>query len=113
MKVLVAEADDVLRESATEALSRSGFEVIEASTSELAAERCDRDHAEVLFTDIRLPGTFDGWDLAERCREANPDMRVVYALADASDGMRPVPGSRLLHKPYLPSQVVAAIQELV
>jgi CheY-like chemotaxis protein len=113
MKVLVVEDDDDVRDIVVEALSNSGFEVLEADSGELALERCERDAAEVLFTDIRLRGTLDGWEVAERCREARPDIPVVYAIGVTSPGMRPVPGSRLLRKPYLPSQVVTAIHELV
>jgi hypothetical protein len=34
-----------------------------------------------LFTDIRLPGKFDGWDIAEHCRNGDPKLPVVYATA--------------------------------
>jgi CheY-like chemotaxis protein len=35
----------------------------------------------VLVTDIRLPGEIDGWQIAERCREHDPKLPVVYRYA--------------------------------
>jgi hypothetical protein len=35
----------------------------------------------VLVTDIKLPGSVDGWQIAERCRETNPELPVIYAGA--------------------------------
>src|SRR5688500_16910987 len=100
MKVLLVEDDDLVRTVAVDALEEAGFDVIEAVNGEEAMERCRERVADILFTDIRLPGRVDGWDIAERCRELNPDLPVVYATGFSLDAPRPVPGGRLLHKPY-------------
>jgi len=113
MKVLVVEDDELLREVAVEALQEAGFEVIEAATGEEAMARCDERIADALFTDIRLPGRVDGWDIAEHCRNVNPDLPVVYATGYSHTKHRPVPGSRLLHKPYSLEHVVNAVSDLL
>jgi CheY-like chemotaxis protein len=113
MKVLLVEDDDLVRTVAVDALEEAGFEVIEAGTGEEAMEHCRERVADVLFTDIRLPGGVTGWDIAERCRELNPDLPVVYATGFSLEAPRLVPGSRLLHKPYQVAEVIDTIRHMV
>jgi CheY-like chemotaxis protein len=79
MKVLLVEDEALVRMMAVETLEDAGFEVIEAATGEEAIEACKTHHADVLFTDIRLPGELSGWDVAEHCRAQHPDLPVIYA----------------------------------
>src|SRR5215207_7759797 len=78
MRVLVVEDDDLVRTVAVDALEDAGFEVIEAATAEEAIDRCEQRRADVLLTEIMLSGTFDGWDLAEQCRSADPDLGHLH-----------------------------------
>ena len=109
LKILVVEDDVLVRAMATETLLDAGFEVLEASTGEEALDFCRRQMADVLFTDIRLPGSITGWDIAERCREANPHLPVIYATGFSANHPRPVPRSTLFHKPYTPDQLIGAV----
>jgi ferritin-like metal-binding protein YciE len=59
--------------------------VIEASDGEEALAWCKQRVADVLVTDIRLPGRIDGWQIAERCREHDPELPVIYATDKASN----------------------------
>jgi CheY-like chemotaxis protein len=65
----------------------------------------------VLITDIQLPGKIDGWQIAERCREHDPDLHVIYASGFPPVAARPVPGSLAPQKPYHPDDIVRAVQE--
>jgi hypothetical protein len=60
-----------------------------------------------------LSGNLDGWDIAERCREAHPDIPVIYTTGFSLGAHRPVPGSRLLHKPYQSAELVRVISAVV
>jgi CheY-like chemotaxis protein len=111
MKVLVVEDEELLRAVAVQALEDAGFQVIEAATGEEAMRKC-KEALYALFTDIRLPGKFDGWDVAEHCRHVDPRLPVVYATAYSVVKARPVPGSRYFNKPYRLESVVQAIREL-
>lgn len=72
MRVLAVEDDPLIREFVVEALREEGFDVIHAADGEQTLAWCGRRAADVLVTDIRLPGKVDGWQIAERCREYNP-----------------------------------------
>jgi CheY-like chemotaxis protein len=112
MRVLVVDDDDLVRTVAVDALEDAGFDVIEAATAEEALDRCEHRRADVLLTDVMLSGILDGWDLAEQCRSADPDLKVIYTTGYSLREQRPVRGSRLVEKPYRPTELVAVISAL-
>jgi CheY-like chemotaxis protein len=69
VRILVVEDDPLIREFVVEALREEGHQVIHAADGEQALECCRRRAADVLITDVKLPGQLDGWQIAERCRE--------------------------------------------
>jgi len=54
---------------------------------------------DLLVTDIRLPGAVNGWDVAEKYREARRDIAVIYCSGNPSDKARQVQDSVFLSKP--------------
>ena len=106
MRILLVEDDPLIRDFAVEALREEGFEVIQAES----VACCRQTIADVLVTDVQLPGKVDGWQIAERCRELQ--LRVIYATGFSPVAPRSVAGSLLLQKPYHPKQVVYAVRQL-
>jgi CheY-like chemotaxis protein len=86
--------------------------VIHAANGEEALAWCVRRLTDVLITDIMLPGRVDGWQIAERCREHDPGLPVIYATGFSPVAPRPVPGSLSLRKPYRPKQIVQAVRQV-
>lgn len=112
MRILVVEDDPLIREFVVDALREEGHHVIHAADGEEALAWCKRKVAEVLVTDVRLPGPIDGWQIAEQCRQQDPRLPVIYATGYSPVTPRPVPGSRVLKKPYQPAQILQAIREV-
>ena len=112
MRILVVEDDPLVRELLVEALREHGYEVIHAANGEQALAWCKKRIADVLVTDIRLPGGVDGWQIAERCRVHDPELQVIYATGFSPVEARPVPGSLTLHKPYQPDRLVEAVRQM-
>ncbi|UFW46559.1 MULTISPECIES: response regulator [Bradyrhizobium] len=112
MSVLLVEDDPLIREFVVEALRDAGYHVIHASTGEEALEWCKRQVADVLVTDVRLPGKLDGWQIAERCRDRDPGLPVIYATGYSPTTPHPVPGSRIVKKPFHPDEIVRMVKEL-
>jgi DNA-binding NtrC family response regulator len=112
VRILFVEDDPLIREIVVEALHDEGFHVIEASDGEEALAWCKQRVADVLVTDIRLPGRIDGWQIAERCREHDPELPVIYATGFSPVEGRPVPGSLSLEKPYHPEAIVRAVRQV-
>ena len=111
--VLVVEDDELVRETIAGELQDQGYMVMEAVTAEEGLEILERRPVGVLFTDIRLPGAMDGWDLAEAARALKPNLAVIYATGYSPEAPRFVAKSIFLRKPYLPSTVISAIEKLV
>jgi CheY-like chemotaxis protein len=112
MKILVVEDDPLMRKAAVSLLRSEGYEVVTAETGEQALGCCKDAEPDVLFTDIRLPGKISGWDVAERCRAANPRLPVIYASGFSVSPSRPVSGSVFFDKPYDAEQLVDTIRDL-
>jgi CheY-like chemotaxis protein len=112
MRILVVDDHDLVRTVAVEALEEAGFEVIEAATAEEALMRCEERSPDVLFTDVMLSGIMDGWDVAEKCRQLNPSLSVIYTTAYSVREGRPVPRSRIVLKPYRFEEIMQSISEL-
>lgn len=112
MRILVVEDDALIREFVVEALREQGYDVIHAANGEEALAWCGRQVADVLITDVKLPGSIDGWQIAERCREHDPGLPVIYATGFSPVAARPVCGSLTLQKPYHPEDVVRAVRQV-
>ena len=110
MQILVVEDEPLVRCVIVDELLDAGFNGIEAVTGEEALQH--RASADVLFTDIRLPGDLTGWNIAERYREAHPNIPVIYATGFTHVAPRRVSGSLFFQKPYRDSKIIEAIREL-
>jgi DNA-binding response OmpR family regulator len=112
VRILMVEDDPLIREFVVEALREEGYEVIHAANGEDALAWCRRRVADVLITDIKLPGSVDGWQIAERCRKHDPALPVIYTTGFSPVAPRPVPGSLSLQKPYQPEEIVRAVRQV-
>ena len=65
---------------------------------------------DILFTDIRLPGLMDGWQLAEAARTLRPDLPVIYATGFSQTPPRLIEGSVFFTKPYRAATLIKAIE---
>lgn len=111
---LVAEDDPMVRMEAADVLGDAGFDVLEASTSSLALAQLEQ-HPEValLFTDVQMPGDFDGLALAHEARRRWPQMPIVVVSGKVTPQPSQMPeGARFLPKPYYASTLARVIREL-
>lgn len=78
-RVLVVEDEALIRLTVIDALEDAGFEVIEASTADDAAEIINEHTIHFLFTDIQMPGELSGVDLAHLVSERFPEAGIIVA----------------------------------
>lgn len=111
--VLIVDDDDQVLDVAAIVLASLGYQVIPATNGEAALEIIKYYRAiDLLMTDIVMPGTIDGWELARRAKQLRPELGVVYttgfvdkALPDKSN-----PGyGPLLPKPWRADQLVSLV----
>ncbi len=115
--VLVVEDDLLLQTLIEEALGDGGFEpAITASGEEaITLLQGHKGKYRALVTDINLQGKMDGWQVAQRAREIDPEFPVVYTTGTvAADwASKGVPNSIMLSKPFAPAQLLTAVSNLL
>ena len=111
--ILIVEDEPLVREMIVVELEDAGFQVVQAESGEQALAALEQEpRIDLVFTDIRLSGRLDGWDVAERARRRDEDVAVIYATGySASEGRR-VPGGLVLTKPYRAAAVLEAAETL-
>ena len=111
--ILVVENEAMLLDVVAAELADAGFRVLCAASAEEADGMLGAGAGiDLLFTDIRLPGRLDGWDLAERARALNPALPVIYVTGYSAEAPRQVSASVLVMKPYRPSAIVRVARQL-
>lgn len=113
-RILLAEDEVLVRELAFEDLTDAGFEVVAARNGDaaLAILQDDRNF-DLLFTDIRMPGSIDGWELAAEAKRLIPGLKVVYStgLDESDKGLDS--SDRLIQKPYRLDALLAVLGDLM
>jgi len=115
--IMVVEDDQLVQTMVEAALADGGFEPAIAASGEEAVTllmgRLTKYRA--LVTDINLRDSMDGWEVAKRAREIDPEFPVVYMSgAHAEDwASKGVPNSIMLAKPFAPAQLVTAVSQLL
>jgi PAS domain S-box-containing protein len=110
--VLVVEDNAALRRVAVRQLTRLGYVVIEADSAEAALGQLATARVSVLFTDVVMPGGMNGFELAQRARTAQPDIKVLLTSGFPEQLTDPAAiGARLLNKPYRAEDLARAVRE--
>lgn len=111
--ILMVEDERAILELMTDELRELGFTVYPAETAEDGLRILEREpEIDLLFTDIRLPGRLDGWDLAERARDARPELKIIYATGYSVVPSRVLPGAQFFKKPYPLAKIFDAISTI-
>ena len=112
--ILCVEDDDVVRAHVTVILQSLGYIVITASNAAEALEIVNAGKAfDLLFTDIVMPGTMNGRQLAQKVARLRPPLRVLYTSGNtfgAFANVRPAEGVLLLKKPYRKAELARMVR---
>lgn len=119
MCILLVEDEALIREVLAEELAEAGFDVCEAESGDRALALIGAqtpDAFSALVTDVHMPGSLSGIEVATLLRARRPDIPVVYMTGrpDVLGGTGPL-GSRtaLLPKPFVPSKLLAVVRRLL
>ncbi len=117
-RVLLVEDEVLIRLVAAEMLRDEGFEVFEAGDGDAARGLLDgSDGFDVLFTDVRMPGTLDGIDVAMHARRRHPVIPILVVSGYAAHLAKRLgvldPATVFMSKPYSLVEVLAVLQGLI
>ena len=114
MVILVVEDEPLVRLFPTDFLDEAGFKVFEAVNGDEALTILQaRPDVQVIISDIEMPGSMNGLELARAVHERWPGIGVVVT----SGRERPGPDDlsdkvAFLARPYLPDTVIALIRQM-
>ena len=114
--ILVVEDNASLRRAAVQQLMMLGYNALEADGAQAALDVLQtKQSIDLLFTDVVMPGSMDGIDLAEHAAALRPDMRILL-----TSGFPDVRGAEqrlnagkfhLLGKPYRHEELARMLRE--
>ena len=114
--ILVIEDDYSLQSIVEDTLTEGGFATDILSSGEKAVTllRGSLKKYRALVTDVALKGRLNGWEVAAKFRETDPEFPVIYISGAHADewATKGFPKSILLTKPFAPAQLVTAVSQL-
>lgn len=104
-----------MRMMAVDAIEDAGYATIEAQDADQALILLEvHDHIDLVFTDIKMPGTVDGLGLALHVRERWPRLPLILTSGHLQREDMAVPASvPFLQKPYRAATLVAEMTRLL
>ena len=113
--VLVVEDEMILRMRAVDIVQDAGFVPIEAISADEALKILEaRDDISLLFTDIQMPGSMDGLQLAHATHSRWPHIKIILVSGQVTvtDADKP-DNSRFFPKPLEILKMVLELQQMV
>lgn len=114
--VFVVEDDSAVRALVVEVLQSYNYNVIEAENGDSAIAMWSglRDEVDLLLTDMVMPGTANGLDVARHCLGNKPELKVIYTSGYSSElfgsNVQLLEGVNYLPKPYLSNKLTTIIR---
>ncbi|HYD65736.1 response regulator [Azospirillum sp.] len=117
-RVLVVEDDPDVRAAAVALVRSLGYRTIEAANAEAALNLLDSGaRADLLFTDVVMPGTINTRDFARRAQEVCPELKVLFTSGYTGNAIvhhgRLDEGVSLLSKPYSREALAAKLRQVL
>jgi two-component sensor histidine kinase/CheY-like chemotaxis protein len=113
--VLVVEDEMVLRMRAVDIVEDAGFNAVEAVSADEALSILEtRSDIALLFTDIQMPGSMDGLQLAHAVHVRWPSIKIILVSGhvELSDGDKPA-DSLFFGKPLDVKEMIGELQAMV
>lgn len=117
--ILVVEDEPAVRELTVLTLERLGYNVLEAPNGQEALKvwQTQETPIQLLITDVVMPGGLSGVELAQKLRNAAPELKIILMsgysdeMIDAG-GITPE-GMLFVQKPFSPAMLAAKVRSLL
>ena len=113
--VLIVEDEPLVRMMVIELFEDEGFEVLEAANADQALGIFgERGDVALLFTDVEMPGSIDGYALARWVHDNRPTVKTMIVSGRALPRAGDVPeGAAFVGKPYDHGDVMRRVQTMM
>jgi len=104
-RILIVEDEVLTRMALAEDLRDAGYSVVEAANADAAMAYLNTgSQIDLVLSDIQMPGSMDGLELARRLRVERPSLPVILSSAAPESGS-------VIGKPYRMERVLSVISE--
>ena len=114
--ILVVEDEVLIQDLIQASLQEAGYQVcaVGDGAEGLAVLEQQASSLGGLVTDVNLGTAINGWKVAARARELNPNLPVIYISGDSAHewAAHGVPNSLMISKPFAQIEVVVALASL-
>jgi two-component sensor histidine kinase/ActR/RegA family two-component response regulator len=113
--VLVVEDEMVLRMRTVDIVEDAGFHAVEAVNADEALSILEtRSDISLLLSDIQMPGSMDGLELANAVHDRWPSIKIILVSGQVTPSDEDKPAdSRFFGKPLEVKKMIAELQEMV
>jgi DNA-binding response OmpR family regulator len=114
--VMVVEPEVLVRMTIADVLRECGYKVIEGIVAEDVFKVLGAGaHLDIVFSEVQLAGGADGFALARRVRQTNPEIDVILTsgVDGAAEKSKDLCEEGPMKKPYQSQDVVARIKLLL
>jgi len=113
--VLVVEDDIMLRMTSVDIVEDAGYTPVQAvDADEAFVILQSRSDIALLFTDIQMPGSMDGLELAHAVYERWPQLKIILVSGRLKLSSAEIPrDSRFFGKPLVSGQIIAEMQDMI
>ncbi|CAN5487370.1 hypothetical protein BH20VER3_BH20VER3_13110 [soil metagenome] len=113
--ILVVEDEEMLRDFVGESLGALGYRILMATNGRDALRVWSENEGaiDLLLTDVVMPESISGRQLAETLRQEKPDLRVIFTSGYGTDMLEDFEEMNcgFLAKPYLPEELASTIAD--
>jgi len=115
--ILLVEDEDAVRTFSQRALVNKGYDVLSAEDGESALRTFEKEgqkNIDLLITDVVMPG-MDGPTLAQRIRQHNPDLKIIFMSGYTEDKLKDHMGENIyfLPKPFTLKVLAAKVKDVL
>ncbi|MCB9640307.1 MAG: PAS domain-containing protein [Myxococcales bacterium] len=116
--ILLVEDEAMVRQYATSVLQGLGYRVTTAESGDQALELLKQNEdIDLLFTDVIMPGSLNGRQLAEQAHLLRPTLKILYTSGYTENAIvhhgRLDEGVQLLNKPYHRQELISKIRSVL
>lgn len=117
--ILLVEDEDSLRAVVQEMLESLGYSVLPAGCSDEALKlaRAYPGKIDLMLSDVLMPPTLDGPELADELAHMRPGIKVIFMSGFAAGSIAPEgelrPGTILVNKPFSLRLLAAKLREVL
>jgi CheY-like chemotaxis protein len=109
--ILLVEDNEAVRSITTDILIQFGYEVIATANAYHALTiLLGEQKVDLLLSDVVMPGGLDGFALIRHASQLRPGLPVLLASGFVEPS-EPIPGVRVLSKPYRQADLARAVRE--